>query len=88
VESLSEVAARLIDLGGVGEPRDVGLSVIDLERLRRSRVFDLSGGRIRFQIAILGEWFAAQYLLVSTERVAPIANETVRVVKERMGLYA
>lgn len=83
VESLSGVAARLIDLGGVGEPRDVGLSVIDLERLRRSRVFDLSGGRVRFQIAILGEWFAAQYLLVSTERVAPIARDAARALRWR-----
>ena len=76
VESLSDLAARLIDLGGAAEPHDAGLSAIDVERLRRSRILDLSGGLVRFQLAILGEWFAAQYLLVSTERVASIARSS------------
>jgi hypothetical protein len=83
VESLSDLAARLIDLGGAAEPHDAGLSAIDVERLRRSRILDLSGGLVRFQLAILGEWFAAQYLLVSTERVASIARDPARALRWR-----
>jgi hypothetical protein len=83
VDVLTRVAARLVDRGGSADPKSVGLSVVEIEELRRSRLVDLSGGRIRFQLAVLGEWFAARHLLASREEVSAISADPGRAARWR-----
>ena len=65
IEALASLAAQLVDAGGVADLGRVGLSQIDMEPLRRSRLLHVSDGQVRFQLAVLNEWFAARHLLHS-----------------------
>lgn len=61
---LIEVACAIVDSGGqMIELAAIDANPLQLERLARSRVVEVTGDRVMFQLAALTEWFAATAVL-------------------------
>lgn len=61
---LIDLACAIIDSGGeTVELAAISANPLQLERLARTRVIEIAGGRVTFQLAALTEWFAATAIL-------------------------
>ena len=83
IATLTELGAKLVETEGSVALRSLGISAVDRPILRRSRVIAISGGRARFQLAALGEWFAAHHVLHSPSVAAAIASNPIRMTRWR-----
>lgn len=61
---LIDLACAIVESGGqTVELAAIGANPLRLERLARTRVVEVIGGRVTFQLAALTEWFAATAIL-------------------------
>ena len=83
IATLTELGAKLVESEGSATLASLGITAVDQPMLRRSRVIQISGGRVKFQLAALGEWFAARHVIHSPGVAAAIASSPSRVTRWR-----
>jgi hypothetical protein len=78
-ETLSLIAVASVDSGGKPVPLSrLRLRTKDLGPVLSSRVVEIAHDTVRFQLALLTEWFAAEELLADDELAADILADVAR----------